>query len=69
MTRGQDSLLGDGSDEPIDLAVSYSADMPRIKVRVVLPDEAELSQHAQQLNDIDKTCKGTSLWKQLELQA
>lgn len=67
MTRGQDSLLGDGSDEQEEQAAALSADMPRLAVRVLLATEDELLQHAQQLTDIDKASKGACLWKQMEL--
>jgi len=69
MTRGQDSLLGDGSDEREEQAAALSGDMPRLAVRVLLATEEELAQHAQQLADIDKASKGACLWKQMELQA
>jgi DNA polymerase-3 subunit epsilon len=68
MTRGQDSLLGDGSQESDELAAALSGDMPRVAVRVLLATEEELAQHAQQLADIDKASKGACLWKQVELQ-
>jgi DNA polymerase-3 subunit epsilon len=67
MTRGQDSLLGDGSDEQDEL--SACADMPRMAVRVLAASEEELAQHALQLAEIDKASKGNCLWKQLEAQA
>ncbi len=69
MTRGQESLLGDGSDEREERAASLFGGMPRMEVRVLLATEQELAQHAQQLSDIDKASKGVCLWKQLELQA
>jgi DNA polymerase-3 subunit epsilon len=68
MTRGQDSLLGDGGDEQEAQAAAFSADMPRLAVRVMLASDEELAQHAQQLLDIDKASKGACLWKQMELQ-
>lgn len=67
MTRGQESLLGDGSDEQEEQAAALSADMPRLAVRVLLATEEELAQHAQQLSDIDKASKGACLWKQMEM--
>ena len=68
MTRGQDSLLGDGSDEREEQAAALYSDMPRLAVRVLLATEEELVQHAQQLVDIDKASKGACLWKQMEAQ-
>jgi len=69
MTRGQESLLGDGSDEREEQNASLSGDALRLPVRVLLATEEELAQHAQQLAAIDKASKGACLWKQLELQA
>lgn len=69
MTRGQDSLLGDGGDEQEEQDIALSGDMPRLPVRVLLATEEELVQHAQQLLAIDKASKGSCLWTQLELQA
>lgn len=69
MTRGQESLLGDGSDEQEEQAASLSGDALRLPVRVLLATEEELAQHAQQLAAIDKASKGACLWKHLELQA
>ena len=66
MTRGQDSLLGDGSDEAEEQASVFSADMPRLTVRVIIASDEELVQHAQQLADIDKASKGACLWQQLQ---
>ena len=69
MTRGQDSLLGDGNDDQEIQAAAFAADMPQLAVRVLHASEEELTQHAQQLIDIDKVSKGACLWNQLELQA
>ena len=68
MTRGQESLLGDGGDEREEQAVALAGSMPRLAVHVLLATEEELAQHAQQLADIDKASKGTCLWKQMESQ-
>ena len=68
MTRGQDSLLGEGSEEHEEQESTTSDDMPRPTVRVLLASEDELAQHTQQLADIDKASKGACLWKQMELQ-
>lgn len=69
MTRGQESLLGDGSDEQEEQSAFLSGDAPRLPVRVLLATEEELAQHAQQLVAIDKASKGACLWTQLESQA
>jgi DNA polymerase-3 subunit epsilon len=64
MTRGQDSLLGDGSDELEELT-AQGGDTVRPPVRVLLASEEELALHEQQMADIDKASKGNCLWKQL----
>lgn len=69
MTRGQESLLGDGNDEQEEQIASLPGDAPRQPVRVLLATEEELAQHAQQLAAIDKASRGACLWQQLELQA
>jgi DNA polymerase-3 subunit epsilon len=69
MTRGQESLLGDGSEEHEEQTATISGDVPRAAVRVILASADELAQHAQQIIDIDKASKGSCLWKQLELQS
>ncbi len=66
MTRGQDSLLGEESAEPVVTSVVSGGDLPRTAVRVLMASAAELEAHAQQLADIDKASKGACLWKQLE---
>lgn len=69
MTRGQDSLLGDGCDEEEEQAALLAGNMPRPALRVLAATEEELAQHMQQLADIDKASKGACLWKQMEAQA
>lgn len=68
MTRGQDSLLGDGSDEGEEREAVLFANEYRPALRVLLPTEEELAAHAQQLEDIAKVSKGACLWQQLEQQ-
>lgn len=68
MTRGQDSLLGDGDDNEEDRAAALIANASRPPLRILLPTEEELAAHAQQLEDIAKASKGACLWKQLEEQ-
>ena len=64
MTRGQDDLKMDVADAEAESSLQPLPD-PR-KLRVVLADEAELRAHEQQLDKIDKACKGTSIWRQQE---
>lgn len=67
MTRGQKSLLDDGSNKQEEEPTMVFADLSRLKLRVLPANDDELAQHAQQLADIDKASKGTCMWKQLEL--
>ena len=67
MTRGQKSLLDDGSNEQEEEPAMVFADLSRLKLRVLPANDDELAQHAQQLADIDKASKGACMWKQLEL--
>ena len=67
MTRGQKSLLDDGSDKQEEEPIIVFADLSRLKLRVLPANDDELAQHAQQLADIDKASKGACMWKQLEL--
>ena len=68
MTRGQESLLGDGGDEHDEQAAALSANLPRPELRVLLASAGELAAHAQQLADIAKASKGACLWQELEQQ-
>ena len=67
MTRGQKSLLDDGSNEQEEEPIIVFADLSRLKLRVLPANIDELRQHAQQLADIDTASKGKCLWKLLEL--
>ncbi|MFZ1811161.1 MAG: DNA polymerase III subunit epsilon [Candidatus Nitrotoga sp.] len=67
MTRGQKSLLDDGSNKQEEEPTMVFADLSRLELRVLSANDDELAQHAQQLADIDKASKGTCMWKQLEL--
>ncbi|MGA8146553.1 MAG: DNA polymerase III subunit epsilon [Gallionellaceae bacterium] len=66
MTRGQDSLLGDGSEDREDMNAMSNGEVTRQSVRVLQATEAELALHLQQLEDIDKASNGACLWKKLE---
>ena len=65
MTRGQDSLLGDDHVAAVRQPAVLNTDASRPKLRVLQANEEELSEHAQQLADIDKASKGACLWKTL----
>ena len=65
MTRGQDSLLGEGGDDLDEQISVHSADMFRSQLRVLTANAQELALHTQQLADIAKASKGACLWLQL----
>ena len=67
MTRGQKSLLDDGSGEQEEEPTMVFADLSRLELRVLPANDDELAQHMQQLADIDKASKGACMWKQLKL--
>ena len=67
MTRGQKSLLDDGSNEQEEEPTMVFADLSRLELRVLPANDDELAQHTQQLADIDKASKGACIWKQLKL--
>ncbi len=66
MTRGQDSLLGDGGNGQEELNAVLSADRSRKSVRVLQATAEELVLHTQQLEEIDQLSHGNCLWKKLE---
>lgn len=66
MTRGQESLLGEDAAPKARQPAVLSTDASRPKLRVLQPSAEELSEHAQQMVDIDKASKGNCLWLQLE---
>ena len=67
MTRGQDSLLGEGGDDMEEQISLHSGHGLRPELRVLSANAQELAQHTQQLADITKASKGACLWLQLSL--
>lgn len=68
MTRGQESLLMDIGDSSSTLT-DGSQSVADIELIVQRATADELSAHAGQLDDIDKTSKGACLWKKLDQTA
>ncbi|MBI1175265.1 MAG: DNA polymerase III subunit epsilon [Sideroxydans sp.] len=66
MTRGQDSLLDEESEEQDNQAALFAGNMPRPVLRVLQASKEELAAHEQQLEDITKASKGACLWRTLE---
>lgn len=66
MTRGQESLLADDDEPMMRQPAILNTDASRPVLRVLQPNAAELTEHAEQLIAIDKASRGACLWKQLE---
>ncbi len=67
LTRGQDSLLidftGTSSENGAEQVLSYR---PKGALKILVPNEQELAEHAAYLDTLDKSVKGTCLWRVLE---
>jgi len=68
MTRGQESLLGDDTQDAEVDSFSASGEVVQMSVRVLAANEEELALHASQLVDIDKASKGACVWNKLEAE-
>lgn len=67
LTRGQDSLLIDfGGASSVESVSQNVAAKPRGPLKVLLPSEDELAEHAAYLDALDKAVKGACLWRALE---
>ena len=67
MTRGQDALIMDVEDGPREGSVVVSVDLSRLDLPVLLANEHEALAHAGVLAELDKSSKGKTIWRQLEL--
>ena len=66
MTRGQDPLLMEvGTVEAVG-EVAVQMDLSHVVLPVLRANEQELAAHGVALADIDKACKGKTLWRQFE---
>jgi DNA polymerase-3 subunit epsilon len=69
MTRGQNALVIDTapSDDPQTLVLAAPAvDLRQYQLPVVQGNAAELAAHAAVLVDLDKACKGKTVWRRHE---
>lgn len=67
MTRGQDSLLMDaGSDDSASACSSVRMAFERKPLAVLQPSADELAEHQAYLDTLDKSVKGTCLWRAIE---
>ncbi|WP_345796166.1 DNA polymerase III subunit epsilon [Castellaniella sp. MT123] len=73
MTRGQDSLLGDGADTPgTDTVAGAGGAAIRFdtsSLPVIQVTEADLQAHEAYLDGLDKASGGRSLWREIESPA
>jgi DNA polymerase-3 subunit epsilon len=63
MTRGQDSLVIDGTDVTSLISDFAPIDFAAFELIVITPEPDELSAHEMLLADIDKACGGRSVWR------
>lgn len=66
MTRGQESLMMDVVSEEGDGAGALDLSFERKPLLVLAPDENELAEHAAYLDTLDKSVKGSCLWRSIE---
>ena len=70
LTRGQDALLIDvASDEPALGGNIVAVDLRSFTLPVILAAEQEIAAHEELLAQLDKSSKGKTLFRQLDLQA
>lgn len=67
MTRGQDSLMIDAFDVPeSESPASRSQQQEALNLPVILPSAEELLEHEEYLATLDKSVKGSCLWRQYD---
>jgi len=63
MTRGQDALLIESSDTAAEGVEVVQIDLSRFELPVLRANEQEALAHEAALADLDKACKGKTLWR------
>ncbi len=66
MTRGQDALLIEAGDNSTPGVVVEQVDLSRFDLPVLRANAQEQLAHEAALVDLDKACKGKTLWRQLQ---
>lgn len=67
MTRGQDALLIEAGETSTEGGTeSAQIDLSRFELTVLRANEQEASAHEATLADLDKACKGKTIWRTLE---
>ena len=70
MTRGQDALLMDvGAAEAVAGDAAVEVDLSRMVLPVLAANPQELAAHDGVLAEIDKACKGQTIWRRSETAA
>jgi DNA polymerase-3 subunit epsilon len=67
MTRGQDALLMEVDDAPGEGSVVVAVDLSLLDLPVLCANEQEAQAHETVLLELDKSSKGKTLWRQLEI--
>ncbi|HEX5737584.1 MAG TPA: DNA polymerase III subunit epsilon [Hydrogenophaga sp.] len=68
MTRGQDALIIDLESSTSEAGEVIQIDLSGIELPVIFASQQEQQTHETVLVDIDKACKGKSVWRQLRLE-
>ena len=63
MTRGQDALLMDGDEAPVEGQEVVVIDLSQFKLPVLQANDQEMQAHEAALQDLDKASKGKTLWR------
>jgi len=66
MTRGQDALIMELGALEGEGSVVVQVDLSRFELPVLRANEQEAQAHETVLADIDKACKGKTVWRQLQ---
>jgi DNA polymerase-3 subunit epsilon len=67
MTRGQDALIMELGAAEGEGSVVVQVDLSRFELPVLCANEQEARAHESVLADIDKACKGKTVWRQLQV--
>ena len=63
LTRGQNSLVIDGTDQSAGEALLEAVDFSQLLLRIIAADEPEAAAHETLLREIDKASGGKTVWR------
>lgn len=69
LTRGQNSLVIDGTDQGASETLLEAIDFSQLVLRVIAADESEAGAHEKLLGEIDKASGGKTVWRQMACAA